>query len=464
MSETSRATLRDSWWLALAALLVRLPLVVWAASRFPPAADGTFYQVVASRIARGLGYTWAWPDGAVTYAAHYPVGYPAILGGLYALFGPSPIWAMWLNALAGTVIVFCVHRLLARETSRRAALLAALAAALHPTLLAYTPAMMTELVSASLLVAGAAVAVSGSRRRTLSGRLGMLLALGLLMGLAVLVRPQQIVFAPLFGALLLLAQRPRFAWWPALVGAVVATGLAVACCAPWTLRNCNRMERCVFVSANGGWNLFIGTSPLGEGAWVALDRIGVPPACRTVFKEAEKDRCFGEDAKRRIAAAPLAWASLAPKKLRKTFDDVGAPGYYLNVSNGSVFGNHAKWLLGASEVLALRLGYLALAWALARTRGPRQRMRQGLALAAALSQLFPLAWLGALLLVLAVLSLGRQLQREVPLLLAGSGLAATAVIHAVFFGGARYAMVVLPLVLVGAGVSGRLRPTSDRGF
>ena len=65
---------------------------------FPPADDGAFYHTVATRIASGLGYTWLWPDGAVTYAAHYPVGYPAIIGAGYALFGSRVGVAMAMNA------------------------------------------------------------------------------------------------------------------------------------------------------------------------------------------------------------------------------------------------------------------------------------------------------------------------------------------------------------------------------
>ena len=69
------------------AFVARWFVVVWAANRIPPTADGTYYHVLATRIAEGHGYTWLWPDGAVTYAAHYPVGYPALLAGPYA---PGP--------------------------------------------------------------------------------------------------------------------------------------------------------------------------------------------------------------------------------------------------------------------------------------------------------------------------------------------------------------------------------------
>ncbi|MGH7282722.1 MAG: hypothetical protein ACRELY_14435, partial [Polyangiaceae bacterium] len=78
---------RDRIAVAALALAARLSFVAWGASRFPAAADGAYYDKIATRIASGDGYTWVWPDGAVTYAAHYPIGYPAILSVFYALFG-----------------------------------------------------------------------------------------------------------------------------------------------------------------------------------------------------------------------------------------------------------------------------------------------------------------------------------------------------------------------------------------
>ena len=78
--EPRRARPGDGLWVFGAALVLRAFVAAYGAGRFPPADDGGFYHVVAQRIALGLGYTWLWPDGAVTYAAHYPVGYPALLG------------------------------------------------------------------------------------------------------------------------------------------------------------------------------------------------------------------------------------------------------------------------------------------------------------------------------------------------------------------------------------------------
>src|SRR5690606_31771788 len=90
--------------------------------------------------------------------------------------------------------------------------------------------------------------------------------------------------------------------------------------APWVARNCDKMERCLFVSANGGWNLLIGTFPEGKGAWVALEGERVPLKCRAVYAEAEKDACFQAAGVRRVRESPVAWLRLIPAKLRATFD------------------------------------------------------------------------------------------------------------------------------------------------
>src|SRR5690606_5734903 len=100
--------------------------------------------------ADGAGYTWLWPDGAVTYAAHYPVGYPALLAGLYALLGPSPVFGMAFNAILGTVAVLATYWVASESASRAGAVLAGTVVALHPSLVLYTPALMTEGVTAAL--------------------------------------------------------------------------------------------------------------------------------------------------------------------------------------------------------------------------------------------------------------------------------------------------------------------------
>jgi hypothetical protein len=442
------------------ALVLRLVVVVWASGRFPPAEDGRYYQTVAERIARGLGYTWLWPDGAVTYAAHYPVGYPGMLGGLYALFGAEPLVAMLAQAMLGAMGTYAVHRTLSKRTSRAGALVAAAFFGLHPGLVLYTPALMTEGVASAMVAMLGLVATLASERA--GGRhLLWLVLLGLGLGLLTLVRPQMLLVAPFVALAARTPSEPRLRaaarrgpGWLWDLGAVVLVGLtAVTTCLPWTLRNCERMGRCTFVSANAGWNLLIGTSAEGRGGWVPAERAGIPEECRTVFAEAEKDACFGRGAARRIAARPGSWLRLVPDKLGQTFDYTGAAGYYLHSSNPSAFGQEKKLALGGVELVweraMLALGLVGLA----RLRGPRHLARK---IASAVSGFFLLgrsAWLSHLGLLVTALLLGRGLLRSRPALLAVGAVGTTALAHAVFFGAGRYSLVCVPWLAVLAGAA-----------
>ncbi|HRI71714.1 MAG TPA: glycosyltransferase family 39 protein, partial [Polyangium sp.] len=256
MNEARRR--RDSGIVVATALAVRIAVVLWAASRFPPTADGTFYHRIAERMAQGHGYTWLWPDGVVTYAGHYPVGYPALVAAGYALFGAHPGVAMILNALLGSLAALAVHRLSCRMSSPRLALVAGLVVALHPALVTYTPALMSEGVTASLVTCAAWVTAS-VRDAALTGSLRSawkwLVLLGFVIGLATLVRPQSIVFAPLFALVGVQPWITKAFWKRAVVSVGVATISTFLLLAPWTARNCARMGRCALVSYNGGWNL-----------------------------------------------------------------------------------------------------------------------------------------------------------------------------------------------------------------
>lgn len=442
---------RDALVVAAVGLAVRLVVVGWAAGSIPAAADGTYYHALAVRLAEGQGYTWRWPDGVVTYAAHYPVGYPALLALGYAVFGAKPVVAMVLNALFGAAAGVGVHALVARASPPRLALAAGLAVALHPALVPYTAALMTEGVTASLLVVAAALA---ARARDADEPLRWLALTGLVMGVATLVRPQSLLLAPVLGWLATPrargaadrgeATRTRRGVFSASV--VVLTTLAV--CAPWTARNCARMERCALVSVNGGWNLAIGAQT-DSGGWHEL---AVPEACEHVFQEAAKDACFGREAKHAILRDPAAWLARAPAKLRVTFDYFGAAPWYLHTANAERFPHGAKVALGAIETLAARLLLAAALVTLLRMRDTGGAFstwcRKAFAAVGLVACVLAPGAIGYFALAAAILALGRRALARAPLVvpLTAWVIVVTALIHAVFFGAGRYGLVVVPFV------------------
>ncbi len=444
---------RDAWLAFAIALAARLAVVLWARGRFPAADDGHFYDVLARRIAAGAGYTWAWPDGAVTYVAHYPVGYPALVGGAYALFGASASVAMTFNALLGAAAAPAMHRLMDEGGAARWRTLgASLAVALHPGLVPYTAAVMTEGVTASLLVIACACAAWA--RAAVSRRLAWtaLGAAGVVMGVAVLVRPQSLVMAPVLG---FFASAPRAGWRAKLGRAVLVGAVALGCVAPWTARNCVRMHRCALVSVNGGWNLLIGATTT-SGGWHEL---AVPAACATVWDEAGKDACFGRAAWLEIGRAPLTWLRRAPAKVAMTLDYFAAAPSYLHSSNGAAFDDRAKIALVALETAVCRIFLLGAVVATASLEGARTRLRKGIALLGTIAALTAHAWLGYAAIPVCLALAGWRSVLRAPLIvpLTASAIVATVLIHAVFFGAGRYGLVVAPLV-AGLAFAERRRP------
>ncbi len=515
---TARGRLDPGWLAFGVALVVRSVVVLLSAERFPAAADGAFYQVVAERIAQGEGYTWLWPDGAVTYAAHYPIGYPALLGAAYAVFGAAPWVAMMVAALLGAFSALAAARLVG-SLGRGAALAAGLGVALHPSLVLYTPALMTEgVVGSGVLLLGWLALACGR-----GGRWGWLLA-GLGLGVLCLFRPQIILLAPALAWLAAPAKRgiltqkagkltdelsggiqaaeladerelrsviltdepsstiqsveptnapqgdeaataaQRSLRWLARAAAITLVALLVT--APWAARNCAKMDQCVWVSANGGWNLLIGAGPGATGAWVPIEEVGFPDECREVWGEAEKDACFSRAGRRYLLSDLPRWLALIPNKLSYTFDYSDASGWYLSQSNPEVFGARVRTVAFVAELVGLRLTALVLfvglsRLALRRARGGSGRHLVAVLIALGAPWLF-LKWLWPATIVTLLLAAWVR-PREPALALGLWALATTALVHAVFFGASRYALVAAPALVTAAVAAWVLTGRRDKG-
>lgn len=458
----SRQLARDTWLVVAVALVSRAVFVAWAWDRIGPVADGTYYDTIARRLAGGLGYTWLWPDGTVTPAAHYPVGYPALVALAYRVFGAHTGVAMIPSVLLGTLGAAAIHRTAVRHAGRRMALVSGLAFALHPALLSYTPALMTEGVTASLLALAICLGARACRAPLLHA-----LLFGVVVGLATYVRPQNLVLAPLLPLAGFLGRGVReVGARRALMVAGLATAVALAVLAPWTARNCSSMGRCALVSVNGGWNLLIGTDQEAGGTWAPLK---VPEPCREVWDEAAKDACFGEAARRKIADDPFGWLALAPEKLSVTFEYFGAGPWYLHASSPTAFDDDAKRAWGAAEIIFQRVLLAVALFASVRRLAPALLDAPG-----RLGRLLPLAVAAALAisgtigtLALGLLVLGAAIhprtRTSVPAEMCGAAcvILCTAVIHGIFFGAGRYGLVVVPAVAV---LAAGARPERPSGF
>lgn len=455
----------------LVALLPRL-FVAIAWSR-EPVWDGHYYHFGAARIAEGLGYSEdVMIGGYPVWKAwcHYPVGYSGLLGGLYALFGPGLLIAPIANAVIGTAQVGVAHRLARSFLGVNRARIGAALIALHPGLIAYSALVMNELLSGLLLLVTAAILLKLRGRLALGGLLG-----GLTLGLATLVRPSILFSAP-FTALLSPSRGTKLrSLLRALVLGVGCTAAAVLTVLPWSLRNCERMDACAFVSTNGGWNLAIGA--LTETG--RFRTLTAQDGCPMVTGQVQQDRCWRDVGRARISADPAAWLALIPKKLGHTYDHESFAVEYLHEANPSAWPEPRR-AAGRALLSNFHRALLVVA-ALCLVGWPRRRelystgkwyaawgcqvallgVLLALTLQAVLTVEHPFFWLPALMPLIALIPLpGRPRQGAVGRFLL-SAVFTTSLTHAVFFGDDRYHLVVSPALCLLAAAA--LRPSAPRG-
>jgi 4-amino-4-deoxy-L-arabinose transferase-like glycosyltransferase len=414
-----------------------------------PVWDGHYYDFGAKRIAAGFGYSADVPvNGVVEWHAwcHYPVGYSAFLGVFYKLFGAHLEVARVANALVGAALGPATWLVARHAFGATRARIAAAIVAFHPGLILYSSLVMSEELAAltTLLSFWVALAAKNPRRGVVYGALGL--------GVSALVRPQALLCAPF----LLYVLHDS---WPgakkALVHAAAVCAIALVPVLPWTARNCAVMDSCALVSTNGGWNLAIGAFPRATGRFETLRS---SDGCREVTGQVQQDRCWFSYGIGQIAAHPVHWLALVPKKLGYTFDHESFAVGYLHEARPDQWPvDRAVEVRGALTLLfSLLVGFSVLGCV---TIGGRRRranpVQIGIAFGSAIfwivllsldePHLWPIAMLVA---ILPFVKLPGAPAFPPALKLAAALLATTALTHAVFFGEDRYHVVTIPVFCI----------------
>ena len=226
----------------------------------PPVYDAAAYARIAAELERGNGFTLG--RDATQPASNYSPGLPLFAGGLYALTGGvHERSARVVLALIGALAVLFAYLIGRRLSGPLAGLVAGFAVAIYPALLEYQGMLMGEPLAAALLSA-AVLAMFwadnpriGARERI---RAPQWLVPGLLLGTLALVRPEYLAISlPI--AVVVFAHNGRDGWRAGLVQALILlVGLAVVV-APWTVRNAVALGRFVPISTGGGQVLFAGS-------------------------------------------------------------------------------------------------------------------------------------------------------------------------------------------------------------
>ncbi len=251
------------------ALILRVIWVTYAARTPQDFHDPLFYIFYANQIAEGNGYRI--PDGTPT--AYYPIGYAATLAGVFFLikhtFIPDnfTLAAAYFQIFLGLVTVALAFYVGRRLFGVTVGLLAAAWLALFPNLIYHTGTYLTETLFNTLVMAVLAVLVGSTWPKGELTR-GRLIAAGVLLGAASLVRPIALLLLPL----LIVAWLIGGARWQRAglqVGIVAVVTFAVIM--PWSIRNFVVMDSPILISANLGDDLCMGHHPGARGHFALPD-------------------------------------------------------------------------------------------------------------------------------------------------------------------------------------------------
>ena len=221
--------------------------------------DDTFWYDSRARIlANGQGYVFF--DGAPTAA--WPVGYPAFLAAIYRVTDDSLLSAKMASVFLGALTVLGVYVLGARVFGPPAGWAAALVLAFFPNQILFTALVMSEILSAFLLLLVLLAVVYWTLNRERSRWWGVAVV-GLLIGLTAMVRGEFLLFflVPLLPWRLVLGSWRRALGYTGV--AFVSMGLVLT---PWTVRNAVRLGYPVVVSTGAVGNLLAGHWSGADGA------------------------------------------------------------------------------------------------------------------------------------------------------------------------------------------------------
>ena len=429
--------------LGLFAVSFALRAVVVRAFGVEPTWDGAFYHRGAVSIAQGHGYSdGAWTGGEPGRLpwSHYPVGYSALIGAAYKLFGRSVGIAPLVNAGVGALTAVLGFLFGLDLLGRTRARVAGGLLALHPGLVLYCTLVMTE------PLAGFLVLLTGYLAWKLGPQRWAALPCGVALALSAFVRPQALLTAPL---LLLLF---RGSWLRRCAQTLAAAAVSLCLIAPWSIRNCLVLDGCALISTNGGWNLAIGAlSETGRFRPLTPD-----DGCRGVDGPVAQDRCWAQVGLAAIRRDPWTWLSRIPSKLSHTYNHESFAVAYLAEAQPAAWERDHEWrVMNLMTAFHHALMFAAALGSLSRfsLRSWRQRWPQAAILVALLLYVAyaltlperPLYWVGVLIPVLGLIRLPGAPPLNPGLLYLLGLLAMTSLTHMLFFGDDRYHLAVSPV-------------------
>ena len=330
---------------AFIGLQLRLGFGLWYWVDKPLMKDEQEYLLLSTRVATGQGFTYPAvepsagfferPPGFVVLLAAVLVTtqdalvtskVPQSLAELPRTSSEIPAGIKVIQCLLGALVIGLVAALAYRAGGGRAAILAAVVAAVYPPMAWVSGYVLSEpLYSALALAAIWLLLKAGDATGTRASAWGF--AAGVVSGAALLTKEAMLFFLPLAALWLLWHRRTQL-----LI--VLAAGVAVVVL-PWIGRNYAVHGQFILTAAHGGVTMWTGNNPLarGEGDLAANPIMGEArkalEARHAGLSNQQMDDVYYREVRDFVRQHPGQWLALEVKKLFYTFVPIG-PSYTLH--------------------------------------------------------------------------------------------------------------------------------------
>lgn len=270
------------------------------------AADQVSYDTLAQRVVAGYGFSFPspWypftPPDAPT--AHWSYLYTLYLAAVYALCGHHPLIARLVQAVASGAGCWLTFRIGQRLFDERVGLAAAALSAVYAYFIFFNAALMTQTFFILALLAAMDRALAIAARPTTA----VWAALGVCLGVGVLLRQTLLLFAPLLLAWLMWTTRGR----SRRRDAALPVALLALFVLPWTARNYAAFGDFLLLNSNGGYFLYGSNHPDQGTAFDQNYVAALPPELRGL-PEPAVDRALLRAALGFIAADPVRFLRLS---------------------------------------------------------------------------------------------------------------------------------------------------------
>ncbi len=228
--------------------------------------DQISYDTLATSLLQGQGYSFPtawWPATEPSEpTSFWSFLYPLYLSAVYAVAGHHPLIARIVQGLiTGPITAWLLYLLGRRLFNPVVGLAAAAISSIYVYFIYYQAALMTEPFYIAAILGALVLALEIVERPSW----GRWLALGSVLGIAILLRQALLLFVPFLLGWVLWTGRKKIRPWALLL----PVGIILLMVVPWTLRNYLLFDRFVLLNTNSGFAFFWANHPI-HGTYSAL--------------------------------------------------------------------------------------------------------------------------------------------------------------------------------------------------